>query len=99
MLIYARDLNALISLRWYAFWLGNDKNLYSSVWKLSQKALAQETWIKKTLISQITRRQFTRTWFQKAGSNNNNNKNFVPEPPVTAREDPPPFYSLWRHQF
>ena len=24
---------------------------------------------------------------------------FAPEPPVTARADPGPFYPLWRHQF
>ena len=24
---------------------------------------------------------------------------FAPEPPVTARADPRPFYPLWRHQF
>ena len=24
---------------------------------------------------------------------------FAPEPPVTTRADPGPFYPLWRHQF
>ena len=24
---------------------------------------------------------------------------FAPEPPLTARADPGPFYPLWRHQF
>ena len=31
--------------------------------------------------------------------NNFNLNPFAPEPPVTARADPGPFYPLWRHQF
>ena len=60
-------------------------------WLVEQNKWSIHVWEQRDQVTVLHNRRFS---FTKCDFNP-----FAPEPPVTARADPRPFYPLWRHKF